>query len=293
MANEHIDSGEDHVDAQSGTVKVRSAPHVVWDPVPDRGGITFSSLSNPKLVIHTTETQGLPNYPYPPHVTIDPNEPETIWHHVTGDKGAYALKSAPTSPNYECGAVYQVEHIAYAKDTPNQGDTFYESLARECLWFHRNKGVPLEFVPVWEDGSAYGSWSGRMSASEFSAYSGICGHQHVNDNDHWDPGRLDIPRLEDWIEQLSDSDEGEDGEEMLLVEGASGNAVRSMQRALNSWSKANSKGWSVQVDGTWGKGGDLTKRVKEFQGSLSLDKTGTLDGLTAGYLVGRYDPPDL
>ena len=100
--------------------------------------------------------------------------------------------------------MYQVEHISYARDTPTQSDLWYHSLAREIVWFHRNKNVPLEFVPVWEDGSAYGDWSGRMSAAEFTAFTGICGHQHVNDNDHWDPGALDIPRLKeeiaDWME---------------------------------------------------------------------------------------------
>ena len=80
---------------------------------------------------------------------------------------------------------------------------------------------------------------------------------------------------------------------MILSEGAKGNAVRSMQKALNNWSKANDKGWSVKVDGTWGKGSKMTDRLKEFQTSLNLDPTGQLDGLTAGYLVGRYDPPDL
>ena len=257
-------------------------------------GITFTQNTNPKLVIHTTETQGLPSYPYPPHLTINLEEPDRIWQHVTGTKGAYALKSAPQSPNYECGIVYQVEHISYARDTPTQSDLWYHSLAREIVWFHRNKTVPLEFVPVWEDGSAYGDWSGRMTAAEFTAFTGICGHQHVNDNDHWDPGALDIPRLkveiEDWMETTAPTEPTEEPE-MILVEGAGGNGVSSMQRALNNFSELNDKGWKVAVDGTWEKGSKLTDRVKEFQKAINLEETGTLDGLTASYLVGRYDPP--
>ena len=294
-SNEHQDSGEAHSDVQPSAVTVRSGPSVIWDPTSDRGGITFESMDNAKFVIHTTETKGLPSYPYPPHVTVNPNEPDTIWHHVTGDKGAYALKSAPQSPNYEAGAVYQSEHIAYAADTPEQGDTFYESIARECVWFNRNKGVPLEFVPVWEGGDAYGEWSGRMSAAEFAEFSGICGHQHVNDNSHWDPGRLDIPRLKDaiakWLE-VTDPDEIEGGEEMILVEGAGGNAVTSMQRSLNGWAESSGKDWRVGVDGTWEAGSKLTQRLKEYQKALNLTESGTLDGLTAGYLL-RFDPPKL
>ena len=41
---------------------------------------------------------------------------------------------------------------------------------------------------------------------------------------------------------------------MILVEGAGGNGVTSMQEALNAWSKQAGKGWTVAVDGTWEKG---------------------------------------
>ena len=39
----------------------------------------------------------------------------------------------------------------------------------------------------------YGEDSGRrMSADQFHAYVGICGHVHVPDNTHWDPGDFNI-----------------------------------------------------------------------------------------------------
>ena len=80
-------------------------------------------------------------------------------------------------------------------------------------------------------------------------------------------------------------------EGMILKQGASGNAVKSLQRALNNWAEANNKTWEIEVDGTWGS--TVTKRLKEFQGALGVAKNGELDGLTASYLVGRYDPPKL
>ena len=293
MTDQHNDDGEDLLSPAPRSVEER-APDVIWDPTDGKGGLTFTTKANPTLVIHTTETQGLPSYPYPPHLTINLEEPERIWQHVTLDKGAYALKSADLSPNYECGAVYQVEHISYAKDTPNWSDLHYNSLARECVWFNKNKGVPLVFAPVWEDGSAYGSWSGRMSAGEFAEFSGICGHQHVHSpNAHWDPGRLDIPRLKAAIDEIMDNGGAGEEKEMILVEGSSGNAVKSLQRSMNNYSKANKKGWKVEVDGTWGKGSAMTDRLKEIQDGLNLTANGQLDGLTAAYLVGRYDPPDL
>jgi Putative peptidoglycan binding domain len=290
---DHNDQGEVHSDPQVYAVQVR-APTVAWTPVDSRGGITWSGSGGVKLCIHTTETRGLPLYPFPPHVTVNLLEPEKIWQHVTGTKGAYALKSAPKSPNYECGPVYQVEHIGYARDTATAPDLFYHSLAREVTWFHRNKGVPLNFAPVWGGGEAYGEWSGRMSPEEFTEFSGVHGHQHVHGNDHWDPGKLDIPRLKDAIDEwMGTTDPTDEEAEMILVEGASGNAVRSLQKALNNWSEANDKGFKVAVDGTWGKGEAMTGHLKTFQEALNLEATGTLDGLTASYLVGRYDPPDI
>ncbi|RMF59089.1 MAG: hypothetical protein D6746_08790, partial [Bacteroidetes bacterium] len=31
----------------------------------------------------------------------------------------------------------------------------------------------------------------RFTIDEWNKFSGVCGHQHVPDNDHWDPGKLD------------------------------------------------------------------------------------------------------
>ena len=80
---------------------------------------------------------------------------------------------------------------------------------------------------------------------------------------------------------------------MILVEGASGNAVRSLQRALNKWSEANKKGFKVQEDGTWGKGEEHDRPPQDLPGGAQPGEDGSLDGLTAYYLVGRYDPPDI
>ena len=292
----HNEVGEPQTNPTPNAVEAR-APSVVWDPVDGRGGLTWSGTGGNKLILHTTETRpewGVPSYPYPPHLTINLDAPDQLWQHVTGSKGAYAMKSANPSPNYQMGRTYQVEHLGYAGDTPSASQEWYDSLAREVVWFHRNKDVPLTFAPVWEDGSAYGNWDGRMGADEFAAFSGVCGHQHAFGNDHWDPGRLNIPRLKEAIDEwMGTPDQGEEEPEMILVPGASGNAVKSLQRALNGWSEANKKGFKVSVDGTWEKGSAMTDHLKSFQSSLGLDKTGTLDGLTASYLVGRYDPPDI
>ena len=36
---------------------------------------------------------------------------------------------------------------------------------------------------------------GRMTDDEWNAFDGWCGHQHVPENTHWDPGKLDIDSM--------------------------------------------------------------------------------------------------
>jgi hypothetical protein len=63
-------------------------------------------------------------------------------------------------------------------------------------WVEVEAGVapiaPLEFIG-WE-GAGEAARS-RMSSNEWMAFNGWCGHQHVPENDHWDPGRINIGRL--------------------------------------------------------------------------------------------------
>lgn len=35
----------------------------------------------------------------------------------------------------------------------------------------------------------------RLSYQDWDAYNGVCGHQHVPGNDHWDPGHFDYPYI--------------------------------------------------------------------------------------------------
>lgn len=79
-------------------------------------------------------------------------------------------------------------------------------------------------------------------------------------------------------------------DEMVVAEGDNGSKVKMIQTALNNWSEANNKGFSVAVDGSWEKGSALTGRVKDFQKALQLEQTGTVDGLTAAYLF-RFNQP--
>jgi hypothetical protein len=174
-------------------------PGSTWDPVSGQSGLTFKYRDRPKLVLHTTETKGLPDYPYPPHLTVDYHDgARKRWQHVELDRGAYALKGGSScgSANYQTGLVYQVEHIAYAADVEDYPDDWYKGLAESVEWFHDELAVPLVFPSDWRHGDGWGTNAPqRMSCSEYRDFSGVCAHQHAPaPNDHWD-APFDIDRL--------------------------------------------------------------------------------------------------
>jgi hypothetical protein len=43
--------------------------------------------------------------------------------------------------------------------------------------------------------SSYGSTSTRMTGSQWTGFEGVCGHLHVPENLHGDPGSIDFPKL--------------------------------------------------------------------------------------------------
>ncbi len=63
-------------------------------------------------------------------------------------------------------------------------------------WVEEQTGMrsvaPFEFL----GSEAYGtSGAARMTAGEWRSFDGWCGHQHVPENSHWDPGKIRIDQL--------------------------------------------------------------------------------------------------
>jgi hypothetical protein len=103
----------------------------------------------------------------------------------------------------------QLEIVAYAQESivdqyPNTGRVKISELAAEnladirefILWVCDEFGVGY----VWPGrvAKSYGqanSGSFRMSNADWDNYNGVCGHQHVPESDHWDPGGLNWSAL--------------------------------------------------------------------------------------------------
>lgn len=171
---------------------------ILWHPEAVRqifaadGKPWVGGAGNRKLLLHSTETSGWPNYSAPPHMTLKASTGE-LRQHVSFDQAAYALRD---NAGEDDRFTYQVELIGRAAETPGYSDEWYRNVAKLIAWFHLNLDVPL----IWADFSTMlaGTYAPqRMTRAECDAFSGILGHAHFGRgiDTHWDPGKLDIGRL--------------------------------------------------------------------------------------------------
>lgn len=175
-----------------------------------------------KLVWHTTETTGLPNYGgSAPHFTLDPADGR-LWQHIPLNRAARALKAG--GPNF--WNTVQVELLGFARDTHTWPDARYERIAKLARWIEANFGVPRTVAVTFQGN---GATPHLPSLAAFRAYEGHIGHQHVPGNDHWDPGRFKIDLVigmagtpEPVIRDLGRGDTGDDVralQDMLVMRG--------------------------------------------------------------------------
>jgi len=169
-----------------------------------------------RVVLHTTETRTLPGYQggaTAPHLTYSPAS-RTWWQHTAMDRAARALRNNPGGVETNRRRAIQVEIICYSDRATAERvggtwvghlpDTAYQDLAAFCAW----TGVQA----VWPERRAlsYGQANAagfRMNAATWNDFGGVCGHQHVPENLHWDPGALDIARIVDLMKGPPMSDD--------------------------------------------------------------------------------------
>lgn len=89
---------------------------------------------------------------------------------------------------------------------PEAPDWALAEVAWLVRWLHEQHGVPLTCVRDWlaygvdarRPGvvpASYGASPARMTFEEWRNFTGWCGHQHVPENDHGDPGSMDFARV--------------------------------------------------------------------------------------------------
>lgn len=168
------------------------------------GGVTMASVS--KVVLHTTESAGWPEYPsFQPTLTFHPFKPrgERWRQHLPINGSASTLRNAGAFRTNRADCC-QIEIVAYCDPACKTSgahiskisDDAYHELGEFLAWMNREWEVPLKLAPNWLPYPAsYGNTSIRMSTSEYSAFKGVLGHQHVPGNSHGDPGALNVQAI--------------------------------------------------------------------------------------------------
>lgn len=167
------------------------------------------------IVLHTTEGRTLPDYGgggSAPNLTAVPDfaAKKLNWYqHFDIDRSSRALVNLSGGVATNTLNVCQVElvgtcdpatHKKWGTAThiywPEAPDWALAEVAAFLKWMNAQHGVPLTGPSKWlAYPSSYGATSARMSGSAWNDFSGICGHQHVPENTHGDPGSINFPKL--------------------------------------------------------------------------------------------------
>jgi hypothetical protein len=188
------------------------------------GSVMDLSPSKMVVVLHTTEGSDWPDYgggSVAPNYTGMPPllDAKGKWRaHFPDERSARALQNDRGGVETNTLNAVQIELVGTcdprnAKRWGNTSSTrlagehyvyWPEADARQLKWvariladFHRRHGfilrAPVRFAPYPE---SYGSANGvRLSASNWLRTVGVVGHQHVPENDHGDPGNIDIEAI--------------------------------------------------------------------------------------------------
>lgn len=161
------------------------------------------------IVLHTTEGSSWPSYgggSSAPTFTVHPDG--RVRQHFYANESARALVNAAGGVQTNTLNVVQIELIGTCAKGgpgiywPSATAAQLAGVAKLVKWLTATYPIPLRSTTrQWlAYPSSYGSKSGqRMSASEWNSFSGLCGHQHVPENDHGDPGAFPIQRLIDAV----------------------------------------------------------------------------------------------
>ena len=181
-------------------------------------------------VIHTTEGTSWDGYQggaVAPNYTAKPDiaNQHLDWRaHFPDEMSSRALVNAPGGVDTNTANAVQVELVGTCDYTkretwnglkagrdyiywPDAPEWALRDLAAFLLDMKNRHGIPLSGPSVWlnygpdprrVDGrqpASYGANGVRLTFTQWRAFTGWCGHQHVPENDHGDPGALPFTRL--------------------------------------------------------------------------------------------------
>jgi hypothetical protein len=181
-------------------------PDAVQIPFNGSSGGAYLTSVPFRGVLHTTESKDY--YPSrdnyyghnnPPHFTVHKKGGSVkVYQHYSINVASRALAN-PTLPVGDVQtnrmAAIQIEICWYAAQVGSLPDPVKVALRALMRWIEGEAGIQRT-APTFYGDEAYGQGGvARMSTQKWTQFNGWCGHQHVPENAHWDPGKIDIASL--------------------------------------------------------------------------------------------------
>lgn len=160
-------------------------------------------------VLHTTESPvgkyrpsgtdyghfGHTNYP---HFTADVQDGKFVaFQHISIRQAAKALKNQSGGVQTNKQGCIQIEVVGSATMPFTDREVLTAGLAELMRWIEDETDIPRQSTVTFK---AYPASAGarngvRLTGDQWNAYRGWLGHQHVPENEHGDPGAIDIKKL--------------------------------------------------------------------------------------------------
>lgn len=175
------------------------------------------SMESNVICLHSTEGTSVPTYGgggSAPNFTVAPDfvNKRAVWYqHFDFDESSRALRNLSGGVQTNTLNVCQIEIVGTCDPaahkrwttphlyTPELPDWFKDELAEFLAWAHKSHAIKLQSKRpdgtklVWKPyPSSYGANGVRLSPDEWENFYGVLGHQHPPENDHGDPGDIDI-----------------------------------------------------------------------------------------------------
>jgi hypothetical protein len=166
------------------------------------------ALTAPVVVLHTTEGVSWPDYSggsIAPTLTYNPGTRE--WRqHFPVDMSARALKNAGGGVDTNTQGAVQIELVGTCDPShkgksgwyfwPEAHDQHLQDVADFLKWFKEYYPIDYKAANFVAYPGSYGlKAKQRFSNSQWLNFCGVCGHQHVPENEHGDPGDFPIEKV--------------------------------------------------------------------------------------------------
>lgn len=183
-------------------------PNAIWVPNDHQGGGTYAPEAITQWKICGHEIQGddrldmIASHQSPPHTWYDPVSRD---HHQTVplNRSAFALYHYSGRRETNKALCLQVEIAGFSAAVADEPTSVLTNIAVDVIVpycaFVAEQGSRIDLThvsgPFSFPGSASESHPQRMSDDAFQRFDGLTGHAFTPQNEHWDPGAMDLIRI--------------------------------------------------------------------------------------------------